>query len=80
MIMSFPSRILGQLSNVFAWLGTMAFLVMLIAIPIGAGDRHNTVKQITESYNQTLWSNGGLVFLLTFLTPSWVISGYDSTG
>lgn len=81
--MILPSRVLGQISNVFIWLGTITFFVMLIALPVYAGrsGNHNTAKDMfTSSYNQTSWSNQGLVFLLTFLVPCWCISGYDSTG
>src|ERR1039457_2965430 len=78
--MCFPSKALARMSNVFLWLGTAAFFAILIAMPIKT-PQHTTAKQIFfDSYNQTKWSNKGLVFLLTFLAPSWVVSGYDSTG
>ncbi|KAF2110456.1 amino acid permease [Lophiotrema nucula] len=81
-VMVLPSHVLGQISNVFAWLGTLTFFVILIALPIYCrnNNQHTTAKEIfTSSYNQTGWSNSGLVFLLTFLVPCWCISGYDST-
>ncbi|KIW15208.1 hypothetical protein PV08_05253 [Exophiala spinifera] len=82
LVMVLPSKVLGRISNVFVWLGTLTFFVMLIALPIYAKNngRTNSAKQIfTSSYNQTGWSNSGLVFLLSFLVPCWCISGYDST-
>lgn len=81
--MVLPSKILGYISNVFVWLGTITLGILLIALPIYSrrSGRYNSAKDIfTSSYNQTEWSNMGLVFLLTFLTPCWCISGYDSTG
>ncbi|KUJ17104.1 amino acid permease [Mollisia scopiformis] len=79
LVMCAPSKTLGQISTVFAWVGTIAFFIILIVLPIKT-PQHTTAKQIfTEAYNQTGWSNKGLVFLFTFLTPSWCISGYDST-
>ncbi|KAJ9154758.1 Amino acid permease [Pleurostoma richardsiae] len=80
--MALPSRILGKISNVFVWLGTITFFVILIALPIYSrkNGTYNSAKELfTSQYNQTTWSNAGLVFLLTFLTPAWCISGYDST-
>lgn len=81
--MVLPSKILGRISNVFAWLSTIIFFILLIALPIYAKNsgNYNTAKAIfTAETNQTGWSNTGLVFLLTFLVPCWCISGYDSTG
>lgn len=81
--MVLPSKILGRLSNIFVWLGTITFFVMLVALPVYASKngRTNTAKEMfTSSYNQTKWSNKGLVFLMTFMVPLWCISGYDSTG
>lgn len=81
--MVLPSKVLGRISNVFVWLGTLTFFVLIIALPIYAKKNHrtNSAKEIfTSSYNQTGWSNSGLVFLLSFLVPCWCISGYDSTG
>ncbi|KAF2727112.1 amino acid permease [Polyplosphaeria fusca] len=82
LVMILPSRTLGHISNVFVWLGTLTFFVILIALPVYAkkNDQHTTAREIfTSSYNQTGWSSPGLVFLLTFLVPCWCISGYDST-
>ena len=81
--MVLPSKILGHISNVFVWLGTLTFFILLIALPIyskRSGNYNSAKDMFTSSYNQTEWSNKGLVFLLTFLTPCWCISGYDSTG
>jgi hypothetical protein len=79
-VMIVPSHAWGQISNVFAWLGTLTFFVILISLPIKTPE-HSTARQIfTKVYNQTAWSSKGLVFPMTFLTPSWCISGYDSTG
>lgn len=82
-IMVLPSKILGRISTVFAWLSTAVFFVMIIALPIFAkssGNYNSAKDMFTSKINQTGWSNVGLVFLLTFLTPCWCISGYDSTG
>lgn len=82
-VMVLPSRILGQISTVFAWMSTITFFIILIALPIYAhnhGTTNTTHDMFFSSYNQTSWSNDGLVFLLTFLVPCWCISGYDSTG
>ncbi|KEF57260.1 uncharacterized protein A1O9_05177 [Exophiala aquamarina CBS 119918] len=80
--MILPSKILGQLSNIFVWLGTITFFVILVALPVYASKngRTNSAKAMfTSSYNQTEWSSKSLVFLMTFLVPLWCISGYDST-
>ncbi|EFX04896.1 amino acid permease [Grosmannia clavigera kw1407] len=82
MVMVLPSNILGKISNVFAWLGTVTFFVLLIALPIYAHKNrsYNTAHDMFFSrVNQTGFKNEGLVFLLTFLAPCWCISGYDST-
>ncbi|POS74949.1 hypothetical protein DHEL01_v206658 [Diaporthe helianthi] len=82
LVMILPSKTLGRISNVFLWLSTITFFVLIVALPIYAKEngRTNSVKDMfTASYNQTGWSNGGLVFLLSFLVPCWCISGYDST-
>jgi uncharacterized membrane protein len=74
---------LGRISTVFAWLSTLTFFVILIALPVYAakdGQVNTGKKMFTSTYNQTGWSNQGLVFLLSFLVPCWCISGYDSTG
>lgn len=81
--MVLPSKVLGQISNVFIWLSTVTFFIILIALPIYArksGNYNNAQDIFTSSYNMTTWSSSGLVFLLTFLVPCWCISGYDSTG
>lgn len=82
LVMVLPSNILGKISTVFAWLGTLTFFVILIALPIYA--KKNRVYNTTHDMfflreNQTGFKNEGLVFLLTFLAPCWCISGYDST-
>lgn len=82
-IMVLPSKILGQISNVFIWLSTIIFFIILVALPIygkKSGNYNSAKDMFTSSYNQTAWSNSGWVFLMTFLTPCWCISGYDSTG
>lgn len=82
-VMIFPSRILGMISNVFVWLGTITFFVLLFALPIYAsknGTANSAKDMFTSTYNQTGWSDQGFVFLLTFLVPCWCISGYDSAG
>lgn len=82
-VMVLPSKILGRISTVFAWLSTTIFFIMIIALPIFAktsGNYNSAKDMFTSKINQTGWSNTGLVFLLTFLTPCWCISGYDSTG
>ncbi|KAK5121336.1 hypothetical protein LTR85_005502 [Meristemomyces frigidus] len=79
--MVLPSRILGYISNVFVWLGTITFFVILFALPIYAKDtgNYNSARRMfTAEDNQTAWSNSGFVFLLSFLVPCWCISGYDS--
>ncbi|KAI1772020.1 amino acid permease [Hypoxylon cercidicola] len=81
-IMVLPSKILGKISNVFVWLGTIVFFILLIALPIyskKSGNYNSAKDMFTARYNQTNWSDQGLVFLLTFLVPCWCISGYDST-
>lgn len=81
--MVLPSKILGRLSNIFVWLGTITFFVMLVALPVYAhrNGRTNSARQMfTSSYNQTHWDSDALVFLMTFMVPLWCISGYDSTG
>lgn len=80
--MILPSKILGKISTVFAWLGTITFFVILVALPIYAHKNgvYNSVHDMFFArYNQTTFGNEGLVFLLTFLVPCWCISGYDST-
>lgn len=82
-VMVLPSKILGHISNVFVWLGTITFFVILFALPIYAkqNDNYNSARRMfTSEYNQTAWSNSGFVFLLSFLVPCWCISGYDSAG
>lgn len=81
--MVLPSKILGRMSNVFVWLGTITFFVILVALPVYANKngRTNSAKEMfTSSYNQTRWDSKALVFLTTFMVPLWCISGYDSTG
>jgi len=80
--MALPSRVLGWISNAFVWISTIAFFIILIALPIYANKsgNHNSAEVLfTGILNQTSWESTGLVFLLTLLTPCWCISGYDST-
>jgi hypothetical protein len=44
-VMIVPSRALGQISNVFAWLGTLTFFVILIVLLIKTPE-HSTAGQI----------------------------------
>jgi hypothetical protein len=75
----FPSKSLAKMSSFFAWLEMISFVVILIAMPIRT-PYHNTAHQIFfETHNRTQWSNQGLVFLLTLLTPCWCVAGYEST-
>jgi hypothetical protein len=75
----FSSKSLARTSPLFARLGMISFVVILVAMPVKT-PHHNTAHQIFfETHNRTQWSNQGLVFLLTLLTPCWCIAGYEST-
>ncbi|KAF1993571.1 hypothetical protein P154DRAFT_540300 [Amniculicola lignicola CBS 123094] len=82
LVMILPSRRLGEISNIFVWMSTMTFFVMLIALPNYAkkNDNHNSANKCSLPHIIKLgWTRSGLVFLLTFLTPYQCISGYEST-
>src|SRR5882757_1709205 len=72
LIIGLPTKYVSWFNIFASALGTIALIVTTILLPIKASPNINSAKDIfTKVYNQTGWP-----FCMTFLSPTWTLSGY----
>src|SRR5258706_653930 len=77
LIICLPTKYVSWFNIFASALGTIVLIVTTNLLPIKASPNINSAKDIfTKVYNQTGWPTGW-AFCMTFLSPTWTLSGYD---
>lgn len=72
------SKVMARLQTVFVVMNLILIAATIIALPIGAKSHRNDARYIfTHTENLTGWSNGW-AFMLSWLSPIWVVGAFDS--
>ncbi|KAK6544863.1 GABA-specific high-affinity permease [Orbilia ellipsospora] len=76
-----PSATLSKLNNSYIWLQMGMSLAVIIALPAATPKENiNSASFVfTEFQNTGFWPNNGWAFMLSLLTPVWVVSGFESS-
>ncbi|KAH8101637.1 amino acid transporter [Cristinia sonorae] len=78
-IICLPTKMVSWFNIWASAFGTVVLLIATILLPIKAAQNGqiNSAKAIfTKAFNQTGWP-AGWAFCMTFLSPTWTLSGYD---
>lgn len=75
------SKLLNRLNMSYIFLQFGMLLALIIALAAGTpSELKNTASFVfTEFENTGFWTNNGWSFMLSFLTPVWVVSGFESS-
>ncbi|KAL9116027.1 MAG: hypothetical protein Q9227_000395 [Pyrenula ochraceoflavens] len=76
-IASTMSKIMGKLQTVFVIMNFILIFATIIALPIGAKNRHDGSYIFGKTENLTTWPVGWAWFL-SWLSPIWTIGAFDS--
>lgn len=72
------SKAMARLQIVFVVMNLILIAVTIIALPIGARSHRNDARYIfTHTENLTAWPTGW-AFMLSWLSPIWVVGAFDS--
>lgn len=72
------SKAMARLQIVFVVMNLILIAVTIIALPIGARSHRNDSRYIfTHTENLTAWPTGW-AFMLSWLSPIWVVGAFDS--
>ncbi|KAL8910760.1 MAG: hypothetical protein Q9171_003972 [Xanthocarpia ochracea] len=74
---SVMSKIMGKLQTVFVVMNLILIAATIIALPIGAKNRHDGHYIFAQTENHTTWPTGW-TFMLSWLSPIWTIGAFDS--
>jgi amino acid transporter len=76
-----PSKTLNKLNMSYIFLQLGMLLALIIAFAVGTpSELKNTASFVfTEFENTGFWTNNGWAFMMSFLTPVWVVSGFESS-
>jgi len=78
---SFSSRILAKLNNFYViYQGSLCVaLIFTMAIATPSAYRNSAKFVFVDFQNTGYWTNNGWAWCLGFLTPVWVVSGFESS-
>ncbi|PQE27368.1 putative UGA4 GABA permease-also involved in delta-aminolevulinate transport protein [Rutstroemia sp. NJR-2017a WRK4] len=76
-----PSQTLSRLNFSYIFLQFFMLLALIIALAAGTpSELKNSASFVFADFQNTgFWSNNGWAFMLSFLTPVWVVSGFESS-
>ncbi|KAM3089472.1 hypothetical protein ACMFMG_001064 [Clarireedia jacksonii] len=76
-----PSQTLSRLNFAYIFLQFFMLLALIIALAAGTpSELKNSASFVFADFQNTgFWSNNGWAFMLSFLTPVWVVSGFESS-
>ncbi|KAI9754802.1 MAG: hypothetical protein M4579_004527 [Chaenotheca gracillima] len=74
---SVASKIMGKLQTFFVVSNFLLIAITIIALPIGKKERNSGSYIFGQTENLTTWPTGW-AFMLSWLTPIWVIGAFDS--
>ncbi|KAG4033941.1 hypothetical protein MFRU_004g04360 [Monilinia fructicola] len=75
-----PSQTLSRLNMFYIFLQFAMLLALIIALAAGTPSefKNSASFVFTDFENTGYWTNDGWAFMLSFLTPVWVVSGFES--
>ncbi|ESZ90187.1 hypothetical protein SBOR_9440 [Sclerotinia borealis F-4128] len=75
-----PSQTLSRLNMFYIFLQFAMLFALIIALAAGtpSGFKNSAAFVFTDFQNTGFWTNNGWAFMLSFLTPVWVVSGFES--
>jgi len=75
------SKVLSRLNTSYIFLQFAMLLALIIALAAGTPkELKNTASFVFGEFENTgFWTNDGWAFMLSFLTPVWVVSGFESS-
>ncbi|KAF7920558.1 uncharacterized protein EAE97_011451 [Botrytis byssoidea] len=75
-----PSQILSRLNMFYIFLQFAMLFALIVALAAGTpSELKNSASFVfTDFENTGFWTNNGWAFMLSFLTPVWVVSGFES--
>ncbi|KAI9647885.1 hypothetical protein NHQ30_004273 [Ciborinia camelliae] len=76
-----PSQILSRLNMFYIFLQFAMLFALIITLAVGTpSELKNSASFVfTDFQNTGFWKNNGWAFMLSFLTPVWVVSGFESS-
>ncbi|EPS37960.1 hypothetical protein H072_8318 [Dactylellina haptotyla CBS 200.50] len=76
-----PSGTLSKLNNTYIWFQLAMALAVIIALPAATPKEYiNSASFVFKEFQNTgFWPNNGWAFMLSLLTPVWVVSGFESS-
>jgi amino acid transporter len=76
-----PSELLNKLNMSYIFLQFAMLLALIIALAAGTpSELRNSASFVFADFENTgFWPNNGWAFMLSFLTPVWVVSGFESS-
>ncbi|KAL0572643.1 hypothetical protein V5O48_009317 [Marasmius crinis-equi] len=78
-VCSAATRILAQLNLFYTVINVGATVAAIIALLVVSGDNKVSTRDAFLKYeNNSGWQNSGWAFLLSFTSPMWTLTGYDS--
>ncbi|THV50151.1 hypothetical protein BGAL_0163g00190 [Botrytis galanthina] len=75
-----PSQILSRLNMFYIFLQFAMLFALIVALAAGTpSELKNSASFVFADFENTgFWTNNGWAFMLSFLTPVWVVSGFES--
>ncbi|TGO36809.1 hypothetical protein BHYA_0114g00230 [Botrytis hyacinthi] len=75
-----PSQILSRLNMFYIFLQFAMLFALIVALAAGTpSELKNSASFVfTDFENTGFWTDNGWAFMLSFLTPVWVVSGFES--
>ncbi|TGO23686.1 hypothetical protein BPAE_0124g00180 [Botrytis paeoniae] len=75
-----PSQILSRLNMFYIFLQFAMLFALIVALAAGTpSELKNSASFVFADFQNTgFWTNNGWAFMLSFLTPVWVVSGFES--
>ncbi|TEY33701.1 hypothetical protein BOTCAL_0667g00040 [Botryotinia calthae] len=75
-----PSQTLSRLNMFYIFLQFAMLFALIVALAAGTpSELKNTASFVFADFQNTgFWTNNGWAFMLSFLTPVWVVSGFES--
>ncbi|KAM0130824.1 hypothetical protein ACHAO1_007689 [Botrytis cinerea] len=75
-----PSQTLSRLNMFYIFLQFAMLFALIVALAAGTpSELKNSASFVFADFQNTgFWTNNGWAFMLSFLTPVWVVSGFES--
>lgn len=80
-MMCFSSRILAKINNFYVFYQGLLCLAVILAVAIATPSEYRNSAEFVfiDFRNMGAWQNDGWAWCLGFLTPVWVVSGFETS-